>query len=460
MTVEAPPAREGLVLAAIVGCEFMLQLDGTIVAVALPDLQAGFGLSAAALSWVINAFLLAFGGLLLLGGRLGDLLGHRAAFLAGAGLLAAASLLAGLAPDLGWLIAGRVLQGAGAALAGPAGLALLSVAFDGARRQRAFGTYSTVTGLAASTGMVLGGVLVWVADWRWTLLVNVPVGLLIVALGARVLDASDSPPRGRALDLPGALLSVVGMTAVVYGFVRVAEAGWRDTAALVALVAGVLVLAAFVLLESRAATPLLPLRIFAHRARAGSFVNLVLLAFVLTGFLFFTTQFLQRTLHLNPLATGLAFLPFGLSLLVAARSSAKLLAKVGPRAAGVAGLVLVLAGTLWLAGSDGGGGYLTAVFGPMLLLGVGAGTAIVPFNVIILSDTPAADAGITSGVLQASLSVGGSLGLAVLLTLFAGGASVSDGVSRAFAGGAAAAGVALVVAVLTWFLPAKARSAN
>ncbi|MFF3442027.1 MFS transporter [Streptosporangium sp. NPDC002721] len=455
----SPARAPGLLLAAIVGCEFMLQLDGTIVTVALPDLQNDLGLSAAALSWVVNAFLLSFGGVLLLGGRLGDLFGHRTVFLAGTGLLAAASLLAGLAPDLGWLLAGRALQGVGAALAGPAGLALLSVTYTGERRQRAFGLYSTVTGLAAAAGMILGGVLTWAADWRWTLLVNVPVGLAIVALGARTIA-----PRGpagregtRALDLPGALLSVLGMTAVVHGFVRAAEEGWGDAVVVGSLAGGAAVLAAFAFLESRVASPVLPSRVFAHRARAGAFVTLVLLAFVLTGFLFFLTQFLQRVLGLGPLLTGLAFLPFGLALLVTARSAPTLIARArGPRNLAVAGLALVVVATLWLGGVDGDSAYPAAVLGPLVIMGVGAGAAIVPFNIIVLSETPPEDAGITSGVLQASLALGGSLGPAVLLTAFAGGGQdVAAGVSRAFTASAVVAGLAIAVGIAAWFLPSR-----
>ncbi|MER5647575.1 MFS transporter [Streptosporangium sp. NPDC002524] len=462
----ASPARGlGLVLAAIVGCEFMLQLDGTIVTVALPDLQNDLGLSAAGLSWVINAFLLSFGGVLLLGGRLGDLFGHRTLFLSGTALLAAASLLAGLAPGPGWLLAGRALQGAGAALAGPAGLALLSVTYDGERRQRAFGVYSTVTGLAAAAGMILGGVLTWAADWRWTLLVNVPVGLAVVALGARTIPAQS--PVGHAgarpaLDLPGALLSVLGMTAVVHGFVRVAEEGWGDTIAVVSLAGGAAVLAAFAFLETRVASPILPPRVFAHRARAGAFLSLVLLAFVLTGLLFFLTQFLQRVLGLGPLLTGLAFLPFGLALLLTARSAPTLIARAGgPRNLAVAGLALVVAGSLWLSGVSEDSAYPAAVLGPLVIMGLGAGSAIVPFNVIVLSETPPEDAGITSGVLQASLALGGSLGLAVLLTAFAGGGTdVATGVSRAFTASAAIAGLAIVVGLVAWFLPVRAKAAD
>ncbi|MEU0482271.1 MFS transporter [Streptosporangium sp. NPDC006013] len=459
---QVSPARGlGLVLAAIVGCEFMLQLDGTIVTVALPDLQHDLGLSAAALSWVVNAFLLPFGGVLLLGGRLGDLLGHRTVFLSGTALLAAASLLAGLAPDIGWLLTGRALQGVGAALAGPAGLALLSITYAGERQQRAFGVYSTVAGLAAAAGMVLGGVLTWAADWRWTLLVNVPVGLAIVALGARTIAPAGRTATRQALDLPGALLSVLGMTAVVHAFVRAAEEGWRDTVTLASLAGGVVVLAAFAFLESRVASPTLPPRVFTHRARAGAFLNLVLLASVLTGFLFFLTQFLQRSLGLSPLLTGLAFLPYGIALLVTARSAPKLIARAGgPKNLAVVGLALIVVAALWLSGVRAGGEYLTAVLGPLVIMGVGAGSAIVPLNIIILSETPAEDAGITSGVLQASLALGGSLGLAALLTVFAGGDDVAAGMSRASTASAVVAGLAVVVSLVAWFLPSQNKAAG
>ncbi|MBX6391778.1 MAG: MFS transporter [Frankia sp.] len=456
---EVRPGLLGLVLTAIVGAEFVLQLDGTIVAVALPRMQNSLELSAGALSWVINGFLLAFGGLLLLGGRLGDVVGHRTAFLGGVALLGAGSLLAGLAAGFGQLLAGRVLQGGGAALAGPAGLALLATTFTGARQQKAFATYSTVTGLAASSGMILGGVLTGLAGWRWTLLINVPICAAIAALAARVVPPAGRAGERRRLDIPGALLSVLGMTALVYGFVQAAESGWRSAGAIGGLAGGVIVLAAFVSWELRAASPLLPPQVLIRRARAGAFVNLVLMAFVLTSLLFFLTQFLQRVLGLEPLATGFAFLPFGIALLVSARSVPIVLARLNPRTLAIGAFAVMALAMLWLTSLDGDSSYAVDILAPLVLLGISAGAAVVPLNLIVLSETAPEDAGVTSAVLQSALSVGGSLGLAVLLTRFAAGDDVADGVTAAFQGAAVIAAGAMVFGLLFWYLPCHPKPA-
>ncbi len=451
----AGPSALGLILVAIVGAEFMLQLDGTIVAVALPKMQSALDLSAGSLTWVVNGFLLAFGGLLLLGGRLGDVLGHRTTFLAGISLLAAASLLAGLASNFGLLLTGRVLQGAGAALSGPAGLALLATNFAGARQQRAFAVYSTVTGLAASAGMVLGGILTDLTSWRWTLLINAPIGLAVVLLAVRVVPANGDTGERKPLDLIGAVLSVAGMTGLVYGFVRAADSGWSDTGTVVGLVAGAVLLIGFVLREAQASSPLLPLRVLTHRGRAGAFVNLLLMAFVLTSFLFFLTQFLQRVLDLSPLVTGLAFLPFGVALLLTARNVPKILTKVQPPVLALIGFVVMALAMLWLSRLEADSSYPVDILVPITLLGAGAGAAVVPLNIIVLSQTAPEEIGITSAVLQSSLSVGGSLGLAVLLTQFTGASDVATGAAHAFRGGAIIAAVAAVFGLLIWFLPKR-----
>ncbi len=449
------PAALGLVLAAIVGAEFILQLDGTIMAVALPDVQNALDLSTGSLSWVVNGFLLAFGGLLLFGGRLGDVLGYRTTFLAGLTLLFGGSLLAGLSQSFGVLLAGRVVQGSGAALAGPAGLALLAITFAGARQQKAFATYSTVTGLAASAGMILGGILTDLASWRWTLLINAPISLLIGLLALRTIPAPPRSGQRQSLDLPGAALSVVGMTALVYGFVRAADAGWSDTVAIAGLAGGVVVLAIFVVREALAASPLLPLRVLTHRNRAGAFVDLLLMAFTLTSFLFFLTQYLQRVLDLKPLVTGLAFLPFGVALLITARFVPQILTKVKPKALAIIGFVVMGLSMLWLTQLDNDSGYATDILAPIILLGASAGAAIVPLNIIVLGETAPEEIGITSAVLQSALSVGGSLGLAVLLTLFTRGDDVAQGVSYAFRGGVGIAAAAALIGLVVWYLPGR-----
>ncbi|GAA2888358.1 MFS transporter [Streptosporangium fragile] len=450
---EVPARGWALALTAIVGAEFMLQLDGTIVNVALPALQADLGLSVTGGSWVPNGFLLAFGGLLLLAGRLGDVLGHRRVFLAGIALVVVASLLAGLAPDLEVLLLGRVLQGAGAAIAGPTGLALLAIVFEGERRQRAFGLYSTVTGLGASAGMVLGGVLTWAGDWRWSLLVNVPIGVLIIAVAVKALGLRDETTRPRPLGLPSALLGTAAVTAAVYGLVHAAEEGWGDSGTLFSLGAALVPAVALLVLDRRTAEPLLPPAVFAGRERAGAFLGLLLLAAVLTGFLIYLVQYLQGVLGLNALQSGLAVLPFGLALLVATQLLTKHIATVSLKARALLGLAVVLAGVAWLTRLDAGSDYLTGVLPALVVMGVGVGVAIIPFNMIILTTAPPEHAGVTAGLLQTALTIGGSLGLAALLIPFTRDGGVAANISSVFVWAGGALVLALAVALLLWFGP-------
>ncbi|MFJ9055576.1 MFS transporter [Streptomyces sp. NPDC102409] len=454
----APSRAWGLALTAIVGAEFMLQLDGTIVNVALPTLQEDLGVSVTGGSWVPNAFLLAFGGLLLLAGRLGDVLGHRKVFLGGIGLVVIASLVAGLAPDLEVLLVGRVLQGAGAAVAGPTGLALLTLAFEGERRRRAFGLYSTVTGLGASAGMVLGGVLTWLGDWRWSLLVNVPIGLAIILIGLRTLGLRDDATRARSLGLPSALLVTLAVTSGVYGLVHAAEKGWGDGATLGSLAASVVLWGVLLVVDRRAAEPLLPGAIFADRARAGAFVNLLLLAAVLTSFLIYLVQYLQNVLGFDALESGFAILPFGAALLVSTQALTKLVATVDLRVRAVVGLLVVLAGIGWLTLLDEHSSYATGVLPQIVLIGLGVGVAIIPFNLVILTTAPPEHAGITAGVLQTALTIGGSVGLAVLLIPFTDGTGAADTISRVFVWASLITVLAILATLAFWFGPAARKA--
>ncbi|MEV4096361.1 MFS transporter [Streptosporangium saharense] len=450
-----------LVLTAIVGAEFMLQLDGTIVNVALPALQSDLHLSVTGGSWVPNGFLLAFGGLLLFAGRLGDALGHRRVFLAGIGLVVVASLVAGLAPNLEVLLVGRVLQGAGAAIAGPTGLALLAIVFQGERQQRAFGLYSTVTGLGASAGMVLGGVLTWVGDWRWSLLVNVPIGLVLIAITVRALGLRDETTRSRSLGLPSALLSTAALTTAVYGLVHAAESGWGDRWTLTALGAAVVLVVVLLLVDRRAAEPLLPVAVLTGRDRVGAFLSLSLLAAVLTGFLIYLVQYLQGVLGFNALQSGLAILPFGLALLATTQLLTGRVAAFGLKTRAVAGLVVVLAGVAWLTRLDGDSAYASGVLPALVVMGLGVGVAIIPLNMIVLTTAPSEYAGVTAGVLQTALTVGGSLGLAIMLIpLTQGTGDIAHTISSVFvwAGGALVA--ALLLSLAFWARPGTGKAAE
>ncbi|MFJ5925150.1 MFS transporter [Kitasatospora sp. NPDC092948] len=450
-----------LALVAIVGAEFMLQLDGTVVNVALPTLQHDLGISVSSGTWVPNAFFLAFGGLLLLAGRLGDVLGHRRVFVSGIALVVAASLVAGLAPDVPMLLVGRALQGAGAAIAGPTGLALLAIVFEGERQQRAFGLYSTVTGLGASAGMLLGGLLTWAGDWRWSLLVNVPVGLAIIAVALRALGTERGTTRARSLALPSAILVTLAVGAAVYGVVHAAEKGWGATETWLPLVVSAILWVVLAGVDSRAADPLLPRQIFASRERAGAFVNLLLLAAVLTSFLIYLVQYLQTVLGFTALQAGLAILPFGGALLVTTQLLTKHLSRFGLVTRAVAGLVLILAAVAWLSRLDGSSSYASGVLPQIVLIGVGVGVAIIPINMIIFTTAPPEYAGVTAGVLQTALTVGGSFGLAVLLIpATSGRRGLAANVSDVFGWATAITALAVLVSFAFWVRPKRTSAAG
>lgn len=307
--------------------------------------------------------------------------------------------------------------------------------------------------------MVLGGVLTWAGDWRWSLLVNVPIGLLLIIVAVKALGLRDEATRSRPLGLPSALLGTVAVTAAVYGLVRAAEKGWGDTWTLVPLGAAVVLAAALLVSDRRAEEPLLPLAVFAGRERAGALLGLLLLAAVLTGFLIYLVQYLQGVLRLDALQSGLAILPFGLALLVVTQLLTKHIAAVSLKVRAVLGLVVVLAGVAWLTRLDAGSTYLVGVLPALVVIGVGVGVAIIPYNMIILTTAPPEHAGVTAGLLQTALTVGGSLGLAALLIPFTGGGGgIAENISSVFAWACAAMALALVVALLFWFGPGARRA--
>ncbi|AJC60065.1 MFS transporter [Streptomyces sp. 769] len=466
---EAPAHRlargPALTLALIVSCEFMLQLDTTIMNVALPAIQYGLGFGRTDLSWVINAFLLAFGGLLLLGGRAGDILGHRRVFVVGTAVFTLASALGSVAPTAGTLVAARALQGVGAALAAPTGIALLTTHFrEGAERNRAFAIYSTLAGSGLALGLVLGGILTSGLSWRWVLLINLPFGALVILCAPRFID--ETARRSGRFDIAGALTSTAGMTAVVYGLIRVSEGRWGDPVALVSFALGAMLIAAFLVIEKNVDQPIVPLGLFTRRSRAGAYVNLLFIAATLTGMWFFLVQFLQGVLGYGPLVTGLAFLPMALSVFVSSQFVPRILPRLGAKQVAITGLAAVAIATIWLTRLTATSGYGTHVVGPLVLFGLGAGLALVSHNLIVLSEAAPEESGAASGVLQAMLTVGGSLGLALLVTVFGaamrsakanppGGLSESEqahhaltaGVTGAFTVGSAFALCGLLIAV-------------
>lgn len=409
------PARTGLALVVIATAQLMLVLDDSIANIALPTIQRELGISPANLPWVINAYILAFGGLLLFGGRLGDLLGRRRVLQGGMVLFTVASLLAGLAGSGEWLIAARGLQGIGAALTAPNALALIATTFaEGPARNKAMAVYGAMSGLGIVAGLLVGGVLTGLLGWRWVFFINVPIGLFVLA-GSRVLVEAELHD-GR-LDLSGALTSVGGMGALVYAITRGSEHGWTDAITLGAFAAAALLLPLFLLIQSRSRDPLLPLRLFRNRRRAGSYAAAVLLAFGPMGTLYLMTLYMQDILAYSPLRTGLSWLPFGVGIIAGAGFTTRMAAKHSPRTLAVAGSLISGASMFWLSMIGTTASYVTHIMPAMFGLAFGFVMGILALTLTAVQDVPAQDSGIASALLNASQQIGVALGLAILSTV-------------------------------------------
>jgi EmrB/QacA subfamily drug resistance transporter len=452
------------VLTALTACQLMVVLDSSIVNIALPDIRSGLHFSAAGLSWVLNAYTLTFGGLLLLGGRAGDILGRRRVFLVGITLFTVASLVAGLAPDAATLVAARAVQGVGGAIASPTALALISTSFEGPARARAIGVYGAVSGAGGTVGLILGGVLTEWTSWRWVMFVNVPIGVLVALLAVRHIS---EPARARGrFDLAGALLSTLGVTALTYALIRGASNGWSDTWTIGSLAAAVVLLAVFLAVETRVPEPLMPLGLFAHRNRAGANLILLFVSATMFGMFFFLTQFLQNILGLTPLQAGFAFLPWGVMIFVTSQLVKPLAEKFGMKPVMVSGAVAVTAAMIWLTRIDTHSSYAAAVLGPMFLFGVGVGLLFTLVTRVGLTDVEPRQAGAASGVLNVSQRVGGTIGLAVLVAVYGGVAGnghhrsdVTHGYTTAFTVAVAYTVAALLLALLVLRTPPRAKAA-
>ena len=405
----------GLALVLICAVQMMVILDGTIVNIALPSIQHELHFSAPGLEWVITAYTLTFGGLLLLGGRSGDLFGRRRMFTIGVVIFTAASLLGGFATDQLWLIAARVAQGVGGAIASPTALALIQNTYpEGPKRSRAMGVYAAMSGAGGSLGLLLGGILTDVASWRWVLFVNVPIGLTVAIAAPRVLGTT--PTRHGRLDLPGALSVTLGMASLVYGLSRAATTGWSDQLTVVALAVAVVLLVTFVAIESKSPHALMPLHIFKNRNRAGSYVIMLCLAAAMFATFFFITQFVQNILGYSPLKAGFAFLPMTIGIGGSANIISRLVGRIGPRRPMTVGPLLVASGLMWLSFVGVHAAYISIV-GPLLLLAIGMGSTFVPLTLTVMSRVPRGEAGLASALLNTGQQIGGSLGLAVLVTV-------------------------------------------
>jgi EmrB/QacA subfamily drug resistance transporter len=415
----------------MLSAQLMIILDMTVVNIALPHIQTSLHFSGASLSWVLNGYTLTSGGLLLLGGRAGDILGRRRMFIAGISLFTLASLAGGLANTAGLLIAARALQGVGGALASPAVLALIVTSFpEGRERTRALGIYMGVITGGSSLGLVLGGVITEWLSWRWVLFINVPIGIAVLAVTP--LFVGETPRLPGRFDLTGALTATAGVTALVYGFIRAATYGWGDHLSVASFGAAVILLAFFVLTETRARQPITPMRLFTDAGRAGSFVARLLLIAGMFGMFFFLTQFLQKVMGFSPIRAGVAFLPMTIALFGMSRLAPRLMPRVGAKPLMIAGMLPAIASMAWLSRVTPATTYWGGVFGPMMLLGVGMGLVFVPLTTASLAGVPTKDSGAASGLVNMLQLVGGALGLGILVAVY--GTASRHAVSHPVAG--------------------------
>ncbi|MFI1002768.1 MFS transporter [Streptomyces galbus] len=421
--VEAPSHR-WWILAVIAVAQLMVVLDATIVNIALPSAQADLGFSDGNRQWIVTAYALAFASLLLLGGRIADLFGRKPAFLVGIVGFAAASALGGAANGFTMLVVARALQGAFGALLAPAALSLLNTTFTDAReRARAFSVYGAIAGAGGAVGLLLGGVLTDALDWRWTLYVNVVIAV-VAFVGGWVLLGSHRDAADAKLDVPGTVLVAAGLFSVVYGFSNAETHDWGSPLTWGFLIAGGLLLAAFAWWQTRAAHPLLPLRILLDRDRGASFIAVLLTGAGMFGVFLFLTYYLQLNLGFSPTKTGVAFLPMVGALMVAAQvGTTVLMPRIGPKAVIPLGFAIATAGMAWLTGIDLGSSYPSAVLLQVIVIGVGLGLVMPPAMQLATGGVAAEDAGVASATVNAMQQVGGSIGTALLNTLAASAAT-------------------------------------
>jgi EmrB/QacA subfamily drug resistance transporter len=416
-----PPRLLGLALAVIATAQLMVVLDATIVNVALPHIQRALGFSDNNLEWVVNAYALTFGGLLLLGGRAGDLLGRRRIFIAGILLFSAASLLGGFATDQAWLLTARAVQGVGAALAAPTALALIAVTFpEGPPRNRAMSVYATMSVAGGAVGLLVGGLLTTYVSWRWVLFVNVPIGLLVALAAPRVLGESERR-RGR-FDLPGAITGTLGLGTLVYGLSNAATgqngvSHWGDTKVVASLAAAAVLLVAFVLIEVRSEHALMPIRVLRNRDRSGAYAITLLVGTALFGMFFFLTLFVQNVLAYSPIKTGVAYLPMVAAIMLASGAAAPLVPRIGARPLLIAGALVSTGGMLWMSRLSAHSSYVGGLLGPMMITAIGLGLLFVPLSLVSLLKVANNDSGVASSLFNVGQQVGGSIGLAVLGTV-------------------------------------------
>jgi len=440
------------VLAVCCVAQFMVVLDVSIVNVALPKMRADLNLSATGQQWIINAYTLTFAGFLLLGGRAADLFGRRRVFVLGLGVFTVCSLLGGLAPNGGSLIAARAVQGIGGAILAPATLSLLTTTFiEPAARRRALGAWSATAASGAAAGVLAGGILTDLLDWRWVLLVNVPIGaaLLAAAMVSLVESKADTRPK---LDIVGAVTVTGALSLLVYGIVNTDTRSWSSPATILTLLGAAALLVTFILTEKRTANPLVPLGVFRRRSVAAANGVAVMLGAALFSMFFFLSLYLQQVNGYSPLKTGVAFLPLALATLTGALAAPRLVIRVGVRRQLIIGPVLAAAGLAWLSQLSAGDGYFAHAFGALVITGLGLGLTFVPMTIAATADVPVHQAGLASGLINTTRQIGGAVGLAVMATIAARASSPTAGYDRAFWICAAAL---VIAAALARILPGR-----
>jgi EmrB/QacA subfamily drug resistance transporter len=417
----APPRRLGLALAVIATAQLMIVLDATIVNIAQPHIQNALHFSGTNLEWVVNAYALTFGGLLLLGGRSGDLLGRRRVFIAGILLFSLASLLGGFATSQAWLLAARAVQGVGAAFAAPTALSLIAVTFpEGKARNRAMAVYASMSIAGGAIGLIASGLLVEYLDWRWVFFVNVPIGLAVALLAPRVLGESERQ-RGR-FDLPGAITGSLGIAALVYGLVNAATTSngvshWGDPKVVASLVAAVVLLVSFGFIEVRSRHALMPIRVLKSRDRSGAYLISLCIGTALFGMFFFLTLFVQEVWGYSPIKSGVAYLPMIALMILGSGVASQLVPRIGARPLIITGAALSAGGMFWMSRLTEHSTYAGGLLGPMLLASLGLGLIFVPMSLVSLVRVSNNDAGVASSLFNVGQQVGGSIGLAVLGTV-------------------------------------------
>jgi EmrB/QacA subfamily drug resistance transporter len=424
-TAPAAPAggkkdHRWIALAVIALAQLMVVLDATIVNIALPSAQADLGFSNDNRQWIVTAYSLAFGSLLLLGGRLGDLFGRKNTFIIGLIGFAVASVLGGLADSFGLLVAARALQGVFGALLAPSALGMLTTTFrDPKERGRAFGIFGSIAGSGAAIGLLLGGVLTQYASWRWCLFVNVIFAVLGV-IGALVFMVKPPKVERPRIDVAGVITITAGLVGIVYGFSNAETNGWNDVVTIIMLAAGVVLIAAFIVIETRVAHPLLPLRVVLDRDRGGSFIAIGLVAIGMFGIFLFLTYYLEQTLGFSALQTGLAFLPMPLSIMISATQiGGRLLPRVGPKVLIFIGALVASAGLLLLLRTGVDSTYVGTVLPALIVIGLGMGTIFSSAMNTATTGVARQDAGVASATVNTMQQIGGSIGTALLSTIFA-----------------------------------------